>query len=62
MGFGMALKSQISACESSPAVQICTEECGAHAKAFTGDVCPDNSATGTEGTLKNMSNNANIHT
>ena len=37
MGRGMADRSQISACRSSPAVQIWHDECGAHAIPLTDD-------------------------
>ena len=41
----------MSACASSPAVQMWHEECGAHASAFTGAVCRCSSATGSVGNL-----------
>ena len=52
MGRGMADRSQISACRSSPAVQMWHDECGAHAIPLTDDECPAISATGTDGDLR----------
>ena len=45
-------KSQIKACESSPAVQMWHELCGAQAKAFTDAWCRCSSATGNVGNLQ----------
>ena len=47
-------KSQIKACESSPAVQMWHELCGAQAKAFTEAWCRCSSATGRVGNLHAM--------
>jgi hypothetical protein len=52
MGRGMADRSQISACRSSPAVQMWHDECGAHAMPLTDDEWPAISATGTDGDLR----------
>ena len=41
----------MSACASSPAVQMWQEECGAQASVFTGAVCRCSSATGSVGNL-----------
>ena len=42
----------MSTCESSPAVQMCCDECGAHAMLSTHAVCPFSSNVGIAGILR----------
>ncbi len=51
-GLGIAERSQMSAWESSPAVQMWQDECGAQAMALTACEWPMRSATGMEGMLR----------